>query len=230
MVRAPQSATSIATPQTPTFPPTGQGPVVNGNATPLSPTSQARGQERISLLLEINQELLYEAVHLKHSLDEIENEKGQTPEQQRKEEKDAANLAYLASLADRKAPTQPAPAYLSPPPLNLKLKLRPIAPTPDAEKVDGSADREERENIIKEQYQKLQALFPGVDPNKVPIIRPQQNPGAPNPAAALHNAQRAASIGMSHGPNQVISAPSPVSSAQLGAGSAPPSSLSMTSA
>lgn len=87
--QAPQSATSISTPQTPTFPPTGQGPVVNGNSTPLSPTSQARGQERISLLLEINQELLYEAVHLKHSLDEIENEKGQTPEQQRKEEKDA---------------------------------------------------------------------------------------------------------------------------------------------
>lgn len=62
---------------------------MNGNSTPLSPTSQARGQERISLLLEINQELLYEAVHLKHSLDEIEIEKGQTPEQQRKEEKDA---------------------------------------------------------------------------------------------------------------------------------------------
>jgi hypothetical protein len=98
----------------------------------------------------------------------------------------------------------------------LKLKLRPIAPTPDAEKVDGSADREERENIIKEQYQKLQALFPGIDPNKVPNLRPQQNPGAPNPAAALQNAQRAASIGASQGQLHVSSAPSPAPSAQQG--------------
>ncbi|ROW04531.1 hypothetical protein VMCG_04999 [Cytospora schulzeri] len=247
--QAPQSATSVSTPQTPTFPSTGQGPAVNGNSTPLSPVSQAKGQERISLLLEINQELLYEAVHLKHSMDEAKKEKlsSTDPEKQKEklEEEEAcshdwtkrlqANLAYLASLADRKAPSQAAPAYLSPPPLNLKLKLRPIAPTPDAEKVDGSADREERENIIKEQYQKLQALFPGVDPNKVPTLRPQQNPGAPNPAAALQNAQRTASIGASQGQMQVNSAPSPAPSAQqstpqMSTVSAPQSSQPMTSA
>ncbi|KUI63756.1 hypothetical protein VM1G_10548 [Cytospora mali] len=244
--QAPQSATSISTPQTPTFPSAAQGPVVNGNSTPLSPASQAKGQERISLLLEINQELLYEAVHLKHSMDELKKEQPNltAPEQQkeRREEEEAfahdwaqvcrrlqANLAYLASLADKKAPSQAAPAYLSPPSLNLKLKLRPIVATPDAEKVDGSADREERENIIKEQYQKLQALFPGIDPNKVPTLRPQQSMGAPN------SVQRAASIGTPQGQNQVSSAPSPVSSAQQGTpqmsiGSAPTSSLPMTSA
>lgn len=91
--QAPQSATSVSTPQTPTFPSTGQGPAVNGNSTPLSPTSQAKGQERISLLLEINQELLYEAVHLKHSMDEIKKEQSNFtgPEQQkeRREEEEA---------------------------------------------------------------------------------------------------------------------------------------------
>ncbi|ROW00918.1 hypothetical protein VSDG_02662 [Cytospora chrysosperma] len=175
-------------------------------------------------------ELLYEAVHLKHSMDEAKKERMSSTDAEKQKEKMEeeeacshdwtkrlqANLAYLASLADRKAPSQAAPAYLSPPPLNLKLKLRPIAPTPDAEKVDGSADREERENIIKEQYQKLQALFPGIDPNKVPNLRPQPNPGAPNPAAALQNAQRAASIGAPQGQMHVSSAPSPAPSAQQG--------------
>ena len=91
--QAPPSATSVSTPQTPTFPATGQAPVVNGNSTPLSPTSQAKGQERISLLLEINQELLYEAVHLKNSMDELKREQATitAPEQQkeRKEEEEA---------------------------------------------------------------------------------------------------------------------------------------------
>ncbi|KAJ0114513.1 hypothetical protein J7T55_004756 [Diaporthe amygdali] len=206
--QAPPSANSVTTPQTPTFPMTGQG-AVNGNSTPLSPNSQAKGQERISLLLEINQELLFEAINLRHNLEEVKREAASSaaPEQQkeRKEEEEAfahdwaqrlqANLAYLASLADRKQSSQHAPAYLTPPPLTLRLKLRPMAATPDAEKVDGSADREEREKLMREQYQKLQTLFPGIDPNNVPVSRPQMKPGAANPAMAMQNAQRMGSLG-----------------------------------
>ncbi|KAL1858915.1 hypothetical protein Daus18300_009784 [Diaporthe australafricana] len=204
--QAPPSANSVTTPQTPTFPMAAQG-AVNGNSTPLSPNSQAKGQERISLLLEINQELLFEAINLRHNMEEVKREAaGSTgPEQQKekKEEEEAfahdwaqyANLAYLASLADRKQSTQHAPAYLTPPPLTLRLKLRPMAATPDAEKVDGSGDREEREKLMREQYQKLQTLFPGIDPNNVPMSRPQMKPGATNPAMAMQNAQRMGSLG-----------------------------------
>lgn len=90
--QAPPSANSVTTPQTPTFPMTGQG-AVNGNSTPLSPNSQAKGQERISLLLEINQELLFEAINLRHNLEEVKREAASSaaPEQQkeRKEEEEA---------------------------------------------------------------------------------------------------------------------------------------------
>ncbi|KAK7721027.1 hypothetical protein SLS64_001321 [Diaporthe eres] len=206
--QAPPSANSVTTPQTPTFPMSGQG-AVNGHSTPLSPNSQAKGQERISLLLEINQELLFEAINLRHNIEEVKREATSStgPEQQKekKEEEEAfahdwaqrlqANLAYLASLADRKQSSQPAPAYLTPPILTMRLKLRPMPATPDAEKVDGSGDREDREKLMREQYQKLQTLFPGIDPNNVPVSRPQPKPGAANPAMAMQNAQRMGSLG-----------------------------------
>lgn len=229
--QAPPSANSVTTPQTPTFPMSGQG-AVNGHSTPLSPNSQAKGQERISLLLEINQELLFEAINLRHNIEEVKREATSStgPEQQKekKEEEEAfahdwaqyvvlrspvttgyqaanchnrvcrrlqANLAYLASLADRKQSSQPAPAYLTPPTLTMRLKLRPMPATPDAEKVDGSGDREDREKLMREQYQKLQTLFPGIDPNNVPVSRPQPKPGAANPAMAMQNAQRMGSLG-----------------------------------
>lgn len=68
---------------------------MNGNFTPVSPGTQARDSERLGLLLEINSELLYEAMHLKHSVEEIRREaaavaNSSTPEQQkaRKDEED----------------------------------------------------------------------------------------------------------------------------------------------
>lgn len=244
--QAPPSANSVTTPQTPTFPMTGHG-AVNGNATPLSPSSQAKGQERISLLLEINQELLFEAINLRHNLEEVKREAGgfTGPEQQKetKEEEEAfahdwaqvcrrlqANLAYLASLADRKQTTQPAPAILTPPTLTMRLRLRPMPATPDAEKVDGSGDREDREKLMTEQYQKLQSLFPGIDPNNLPVSRPQPKPGAANPAMAMQNAQRMGSLG-----SIPIPIPqSPASSAHHGtpqmANAAPPTNQATNSA
>jgi hypothetical protein len=54
-------AGTVVTPQTPNFPP-GQGG--SGLATPMSPGSEAREKDRVTLLLEINRELLLEVVRL----------------------------------------------------------------------------------------------------------------------------------------------------------------------
>jgi hypothetical protein len=70
----PQPQSAAATPQTPTFPVTGQQPQTNGTAslsTPQSPATESRDKERFALLLEINQELLYELVSLGNSKSEL---------------------------------------------------------------------------------------------------------------------------------------------------------------
>lgn len=76
---AQQQATAATTPQTPTFPSaTGQPPNANGTSTastPLSPASESRDKERFNLLLEINQELLYESIQLMNTKAELK--KGQ---------------------------------------------------------------------------------------------------------------------------------------------------------
>ena len=81
----PQSATA-STPQTPTFPPTGSAPHANANpnasappgaSTPISPGTESRERERFSLLLDINQELLYESIQLMNTKAEVK--KGQAP-------------------------------------------------------------------------------------------------------------------------------------------------------
>ena len=69
--------TSAATPQTPTFP-TDQGPpLANGTSTgstPQSPATESRDKERMAVLLEINQELLYESIQLVNSRNELKKE------------------------------------------------------------------------------------------------------------------------------------------------------------
>jgi hypothetical protein len=56
---------TIVTPQTPNFPPGSQGVNVGNNlASPLSPGSQSKEKERVSLLLDINTELLMEVMHV----------------------------------------------------------------------------------------------------------------------------------------------------------------------
>jgi hypothetical protein len=83
-----------------------------------------------------------------------------------------ANLTYMAALADRKpdAKIPPCPAYLTAPPLNLSLRLRaqPIAPEGVEYPLDPVADREQRDQSIKELYERLQSVFPGFDPRKEP--------------------------------------------------------------
>ena len=98
------------------------------------------------------------------------------------------NLSYMAALADRKPEVKapPCPAFLSPPPLNLRLKLRPQALGDGSEnKTDPAADREERERSIKDLYQRLQAVFPGFDPKQEPAYRSGGSQGQkPNHAMA----------------------------------------------
>lgn len=138
-----------------------------------------------------------------------------------------ANLSYLANLTSNKidAVRQPAPMYLSTPPLNLNLKLRPMMATPDSDRIDGGADREERKRIIRDLYLKLHALFPGLDPTKEPVYTPVSKPGGPNSGMEAHNVPRMSSMGAQM---QSSTAPSPVSSThqttpQMATVSGPPS-------
>ncbi|KAL2196850.1 hypothetical protein P885DRAFT_37257 [Corynascus similis CBS 632.67] len=191
---------SIATPQTPTFP-TDQGqPQVNGasgGSTPQSPATESRDKERMAVLLEINQELLYESIQLVNSRNELKKEQAAVEAggvknndiDYAEEEKLAnldynqcmrrlqANLTYMFALADRKGKAQlpSSPAYLTPPPLNLHLKLRVPPSTPDdpvERPADPIADRAERDQMLKSLYKKLHTLYPGVDPKKEPPAQP----------------------------------------------------------
>ncbi|KAF4816584.1 Reticulocyte-binding protein 2-like protein a [Colletotrichum siamense] len=220
-----QLAASVTTPQTPTFPPHNQTATVNGTSTvstPLSPGSESREQERFSLLLEINQELLYESMQLQHTLTELKKEAAPTgegdPARKPSQEEAAvqqdyshcmrrlqANLAYLAALADRKGNVQvpPSPAYLSSPPLNMTLKVRLQTPPGDVAEnnPDPTTDRQERSSYLTELYNKLQALFPNVDPKKEPAFqtpaRPQgQHPGQQGMAQGQRPPSHQASPGM----------------------------------
>lgn len=60
----------VTTPQTPIFPPSQQGQTGQGNvqmATPLSPGGESREKERVTLLLEINRELLMAVIELQNA-------------------------------------------------------------------------------------------------------------------------------------------------------------------
>jgi hypothetical protein len=74
---AQQIPTSVTTPQTPTFPSNGQAANVNGStkqSTPLSPGAESREKELFSLLLSINQELLFESIQLQNTRAELKKE------------------------------------------------------------------------------------------------------------------------------------------------------------
>jgi hypothetical protein len=67
----------VTTPQTPTFPQGAQVANANGAApanTPLSPGAGTKEKERIALLLELNQELLYETLILQQTKEELRKE------------------------------------------------------------------------------------------------------------------------------------------------------------
>jgi hypothetical protein len=121
------------------------------------------------------------------------------------------NLSYMAALADRKPDVKvpPCPPYLSPPPLNLALKLRaiPIGAENSTLPIDPVADREERNRSILDLYRRLQAVFSEFDPKKEPAYRMSgsgQKPG--NPMSASQQASPAAqrTPQMSHMPGLPI--------------------------
>ncbi|KAJ9138816.1 cyc8-general repressor of transcription [Pleurostoma richardsiae] len=241
-------STNITTPQTPTFPSTGQMPNGNGTSasTPLSPGTESREKERFALLLEINQELLCESILLQNTHEELKKEHaavnsdgaaaGDKEKEMTEEEKLVhqdyvqclrrlqANLSYLALLADKKNPVQvpPCPAYLSPPPLNLSIKLKGQIPglDPNSEKTDPSADREGRDRYIKDLYKKLQALFPGIDPRKEPAYPPPNQAARGGSAASAAQQRPHQGQGPVH-PNSAASPGQGHKTPQMAAASAP---------
>ena len=88
-----QTQGTILTPQTPNFPPAA-GNV--GTATPLSPGSEVREKERVTLLLEINRELLMEVMRLQAAQAEAKKEETSTadgsPEKEKTEKEKADKL------------------------------------------------------------------------------------------------------------------------------------------
>ncbi|KAI0470186.1 hypothetical protein F4859DRAFT_123305 [Xylaria cf. heliscus] len=200
------SSNSIQTPQTPTFPAQAQGHSTNGvpsASTPLSPGADPKEKERVGVILEINNELLLEAMQIQSTQLIIKKERAASNgtdgtsndgEKKSPEEEQLAqdyvgcmrrlqtNLAYLAGLADKeRKPTQqsqPYPAFLKPPPLNTNVKLRQVQSQDGNEVKTDIIDREETAKYIGELYRRLQALYPDIDPNKEPGVRPPAQ--APN--------------------------------------------------
>ncbi len=69
---------NIQTPQTPTFPSSVQGNTTNGassGATPLSPGGDSKDKERFALILEINNELLLEAMQIQQTQQALKKER-----------------------------------------------------------------------------------------------------------------------------------------------------------
>ncbi|CCC06948.1 unnamed protein product [Sordaria macrospora k-hell] len=206
----PQSGSAVVTPQTPTFPSTGGQGQANGtpmHSAPQSPTTRSREQERFAVLLEINHELLYELACLHISRQEIKREKeaaGESGEQQQnggmslhEEEKLTeqdyqqcmvrvrTNMGFMAPLSQpgKQPNMHPYPAYLTPPPLHLNLRVR-VAQNTSAEDSasdappDPNTDRAERHKIMTDLYKKLQSLYPALDYKNEPIWRSAPNASA----------------------------------------------------
>lgn len=94
-------AGSLATPQTPTFPADQGQPQVNGTtsgSTPQSPATDSRDKERMAVLLEINQELLYESIQLVNSRNELKKEQAAAQASGIKNDVDYAEEEKLANL------------------------------------------------------------------------------------------------------------------------------------
>ncbi|CRK09902.1 hypothetical protein BN1723_009086 [Verticillium longisporum] len=208
-----QQPNSAATPQTPTFPSNAQNPAVNGAppaAAPLSPSSVTREQERMMVLLSINNELLYESIRMQQTLHEFKEDSG-PPEAgaaPSREEMMAqqdynqcmrrlqGNLSYLATMVDRDrkpATLPPSPAYLTPPPLNMKIPVKSHPPGADEETkaLEPMVDREQRQKLMVELYTQLQGLYPGVDPKKEPTYNraPGQKPGTAQASPVVTHSQ-----------------------------------------
>jgi hypothetical protein len=153
--------------------------------------------------LEINNELLVEAMQLQHTQSLLKKEHtspvdGTPSEADKKNKEDEellaqdylqcmrrlqTNLSYLAALADKKGALQapPCPMYLKPPPLHTKVKLRPM-PMQNPDGADGkteakpeASDREETAKYMTDLYTKLQGLYPDIDSSKEPTYQVPAN-------------------------------------------------------
>jgi hypothetical protein len=104
----PQVGGVVTTPQTPVFPPSQQGQIGQAGtqmATPLSPGSKSRERERVTLLLEINRELLISVIELQNMQQAEKKDEAtaaavsnSTPtEEKEKAEKERAEKAKAAS-------------------------------------------------------------------------------------------------------------------------------------
>ncbi|CAJ2502145.1 Uu.00g049980.m01.CDS01 [Anthostomella pinea] len=203
----PSLSNNIQTPQTPTFPSSIQGSALNGTSSgsaPLSPVGDSRDKERVGVILEINNELLLEAMQIQNTQQILKKERsvsngtdGTANEAEKLSEEEEilaqdylqcmrrlqSNLAYLAALADKKGgAAAPNPAYLRAPTLNTSVKLRQM-PGADENEVKAEAPtREETAKYMAELYSKLQGLYPGVDPSKEPVFPATAGrPGAAKP-------------------------------------------------
>ncbi|KAI1852560.1 hypothetical protein JX265_013019 [Neoarthrinium moseri] len=198
----PPMGNNIQTPQTPTFPSNVQGAMTNGasNSAPMSPGGDSKDKDRIGVILEINNELLWECTQIQNTTLALKNERGPpkdgaaNDQDKTDEEKTLlqelshcmrrlqGNLAYLAQLADKKTSGQaaPHPNYMKPPPLSTKVKIKPMAAPDGTEGKIEPTDREETVKYFNHLYTKLQNLYPGVDYNKEPAPQqPGARPGAP---------------------------------------------------
>jgi len=89
-----------------------------------------------------------------------------------------SNLAYLAAIADRshkpssQIPPHPAimtaPSITPKPPLKCPSSDESETKEEDSDKKKLDEQDEDRVEMLKDQYKKLQDLFPGVDPKKDP--------------------------------------------------------------
>lgn len=229
------TSNSIQTPQTPTFPAQAQGNSTNGMAsgpTPLSPGADPKERERVGVILEINNELLLEAMQIQSTQHIIKKERaatngvdGNTNDGEKKyiEEEQLAqdylgcmrrlqtNLAYLAGLADKERkptqPSQPYPAFLKPPPLNTSIKLRQVQAEDGTEARTDIVDREETAKYIGELYRRLQTLFPDIDPNKEPGVRPPAQTPSSTQSGAQTPGQASPVPGKQTTPTLATSAP-----------------------
>ncbi|KAG9249241.1 hypothetical protein BJ878DRAFT_537464 [Calycina marina] len=164
---------AVVAPQTPSFP-LGNGAQVAGGgggntAPPMSPGSETREKERVSLLLDINIMLLLEASRVQEiaSAEKKDTAEGQpavvTPEIKAAKadyvacmQRLQSNLAYLAAIADRShkpiSTIHPHPQIMLAPNLSTAVKAETDA-EPDVK-------ANEKKDLLNQQYARLLELFP----------------------------------------------------------------------
>ncbi|KAF8863153.1 hypothetical protein BDZ45DRAFT_670461 [Acephala macrosclerotiorum] len=206
----PQGQGQVVTPQTPNFPP---GSSSGQIATPLSPGSESREKERVTLLLEINNGLLKEVMRVqaiqaevkkdgeaaaaspeadKEKLEKEKAEKLKTPSREYVEcmRRLQSNLAYLAAIADRshKPSSQipPHPAIMSAPPLSPKVPLMNATASPKSETKKEESEDKKLEDQPQDQAALLNDLY-----SKLQALFPGVDPKKEPPIPAANQAARA---------------------------------------